>query len=172
MKEENGEFLAVRELLTLGNEYCYFVENQSKYNEEYRLTFLQRALPALYLKGALLPEIDDCDESFMQRYVTEENYEILYNEMRDILGSKDRYHTADTVTGDLTEHSLSENLTDLYQDMKDLFITYSKGFEAGRECASFYAKKWFADRWGYAVSKALPIIHELMSGMKPDNDLE
>ncbi|PLW94603.1 MAG: hypothetical protein C0592_02335 [Marinilabiliales bacterium] len=172
MNQESDDFLAVRELLTFGNEFCYFVENQSKYEENYRLTFLQRALPALYLKGALLPEVTECDESYMQRYVTEENYEILFNEMREIFGKKDQFHTADEITGDLIKHSLSENLCDLYQDMKDLFMTFSKGYEAGRACTAFYAREWFDKRWGNAIVKALPIIHELMSDSSAGPDLE
>lgn len=172
MNQENDEFHAVRELLTLGNEFCYFVENQLKYDDTYRLMFLQRALPALYLKGALLAEVPECDESFMQRYVTEENYEILFNELREKFGKNDQFYIADSVTGDLISHSLSEHLCDLYQDMKDLFITFSKGYEEGRRCASFYAHKWFAERWGNAIIKALPIIHELMSEKKIGSVLE
>ena len=166
------EYPAVTELLTLGNEYCYFVENQSKYDEVYRLAFLQRALSALYLKGSLLPELESCDVGFMQRYVTEENYEILFNEMRELFGKNDKYHSADSVTGDLIEHSLSENLTDLYQDMKDLFITFTKGFDAGRQCAAFYSKKWFSERWGNAIVKAMPLIHELMTGVEKSGEME
>lgn len=172
MNQTGDEFLAIRELLTLGNEFCYFVENQSKYEEEYRLTFLQRALPALYLKGSLLPDLAECDESFMQRYVTEENYEILFNEMRKVLGKNDLFHTADSLTGDLIEHSLSENLCDLYQDMKDLVLSFSKGFEAGKKCSAYYAKKWFAKRWGASIVRALPIIHELLSDLDTGRDLE
>lgn len=172
MNQVTDDYMAVRELLTLGNEYCYFAENQSKYEESYRLTFLQRALAALYLKGSLLPEILECDTAYMQRFVTEENYEILFNEMRAKFGKNDLFHTADSISGDLIEHSLSELLCDIYQDMKDLFITFSKGLEAEKQCVAYYAATWFQERWGKSIAMALPIIHELMSAENPDMDLE
>lgn len=172
MNQDSNEFAEITELLTLGNEYCYFIENQSTYDQEYRLSFLMKILSALYLKGAMLKETDECDEAYMQRYVTEENYETIFNEIRESFAKEDIFYTAVSETGDLVKHSVSEILSDIYQDMKDLYITYSTGLEAEKKCVAYYIKNWFSDRWGKAISVILPIIHELFHDLNKQDDLE
>ncbi len=172
MNQETDEHSAIRELLTLGNEYCHFIENQMKYSDEYRLQFIQKALPALYLKGSLLRQPAECDTEWMQRYVTEENYEILFNELREKFGKKDLFNTVDPISNDVITNSLSESLCDLYQDMKDLFITFSKGYEAGRVCAAYFAAEWFMSRWGIAIAKIMPVVHELVSESMSQTNME
>lgn len=172
MTIEENQFQALRELLTIGNEYCHFIENQAKYEPFYRLAFLQKGLTALYLKGALLPFAEECDESFMQRVVTEENYEILFNELRESFGKNDVFLTTDAASADAVQNSLSENLTDVYQDMKDLLFNFSRGFENSRQCSAYYAAKWFWKRWGAAALKVLPIIHELLADLNHEQEVE
>ena len=172
MNQDSNEFTVTTELLTLGNEYCYFIENQSKYDQEYRLSFLMKILSALYLKGSIMKEMDECDDAYMQRYVTEENYETIFNELRQNFAKKDVFYTADPEVGDLIKHSISEVLSDIYQDMKDLYIAYSKGLEAEKKCVAYYMKDWFSDRWGKAISVLLPIIHELFHDLNKQDNLE
>lgn len=162
MNNESEKYTALAELLTIGNEFCYFIENQSKYDRNYRLYFLQRILPAMYLKGTLLPEEEECDESFLQHCVTEENYEILYGELATQFVESDIFYTLESGTGDAVKYSVSELLADIYQDMKDLYFTFVKEQEAGKECVAYFAKKWFAERWGKSVSILLPVVHDFV----------
>ena len=79
------------EFVTVAVQYCAFLEQaESKGREEFVDTIL-KVLPLLYLKGALLPKYELFSEEEPEDFVTEENYEIIRNNIAFVLGDKDDY---------------------------------------------------------------------------------
>ena len=155
----------VIEMATVANEFCYFVENIEKKEKEIVLEFMQRILPLLHLKGSLLPEIEPEHPEANERFVTEEKWEREFNELRQTLGEDDEYWIIDPQYINDTEPlkaSLSENITDIYQDMKDFLLLMQKNTHAARENAISECKILHANHWGYRVGNIFTRIHHLI----------
>ncbi|MDG2082055.1 MAG: DUF5063 domain-containing protein [Bacteroidales bacterium] len=155
----------VIEMATVANEFCYFVENIEKKEKEIVLEFMQRILPLLHLKGSLLPNIEPEHPEANERFVTEEQWERVFNELRQVLGEDDEYWIIDPQYMNDTEPlkaSLSENITDIYQDMKDFLLLLQKNTHAARENAVSECKILHANHWGYRVGNIFTRIHHLI----------
>lgn len=159
----------VMEMLTVANEYCHFVEKAYNYETRDILEYMQKILPLLYLKGCLLPSIEVSVPEANEKFVTEENWEIIFNELRDKFKPKDDYWVIDHSDFKFSEPdkvSLADNLTDIYQDLKDFVLLYAKGTIAAKENAVRDCKFYFETHWGYSLVQAQKYIHDLLNGNK------
>jgi hypothetical protein len=155
----------VLEMLTVANEYCYFLENLEKKNKDQVLTFMQKILPLLYLKGSLIPSIEPEYPEASERFVTEENWEAVFNPLRDILGKDDEFWVIDPLYINETEpinSSISEHLADIYQDLKDFLLLYQRNNHAARENSISDCEKLFASHWGFRIGNILGRIHYII----------
>ncbi len=156
----------VTEMLTVANEYCHFLEKAHQYEMKDVLNYLQKIFPLLYLKGSLLPVIEVQLTEANERFVTAENYEIIFNELRNKFKPKDEFWALDHAVSKETnpeKHSLAEELTDVYQDLKDFILLYSKGTQAAQENAVHDCKLFFETHWGYRLVQAQKYIHHLIN---------
>ncbi|MEI6765430.1 MAG: DUF5063 domain-containing protein [Bacteroidota bacterium] len=155
----------VLEMLTVANEYCLFIEDADKFTKEYMLSYLQKVLPLLYLKSSLLPDIEVDDTMPGERFVTEEEWEIAFQRIKSKLGVDDRYIYLARRSATETETrkgSLSENFTDIYQDMKDFILLYQKNTLSAQENAVHDCKLLFESHWGARALNALAAIHQIL----------
>lgn len=156
---------SILEMLTVANEFCFFLENIEKKNVDEILNFLYRILPLLYLKGTLLPEIQVENPEANERFVTSEQWENTFYSLRELLGNKDEYWVIDPQyinENEPLKASLSENMTDIYQDMKDFVTLYQKNSFAARENAVKECGILFKNHWGYRITNSLTKIHYLL----------
>lgn len=156
---------SVIEMLTVANEYCMFIEEAEKFSKEYIISYLQKVLPLLYLKCALLPEVDVDDSEPGERFVTEEQWEVTFQRLKSKLGTDDRYsYLAQHSNGESEKRkgSLSENFTDIYQDMKDFVLLYQKNTLTAQLNAVHDCRELFESHWGLRSTNALSAIHQLL----------
>ena len=89
-------------------------------------------MPLLYLKGTLLPKVESDLEESVERFVSEEDW--LFMREKNQIGYWDstmniqrsfeeRMYESD----DPDVASVSENLTDIYNTLKDFLINYRNG---------------------------------------------
>jgi len=156
---------AVIEMATVANEFCYFFETVEKKKTDIILNFTQRILPLLYLKGSLLPDVNPQNPDANERFVTEEQWEVIFITLREIFGKDDEYWIIDPQNINETEPlkaSLAENIADIYQDMKDFILLLQKNTHAARENAINECKSLLANHWGYRVGNVFTRIHYLL----------
>lgn len=152
----------VLEMLTLANEYCLFVEKADNYPKEDILEFMRKLLPMLYIKASLLPEIIPDNEEANERYVTQEVWENIFYSLREKFQADDEYFHIDNNNiseTDPVKGSLADNLSDIYQDLKDFVVLYQKNILDAKENAVFSCKHLFERHWGYRIVSALKYIH-------------
>ena len=156
------------EFVTVANEYCNLIENVRKFSVKENLHKLQRMLPLLYLKAALLPKTDKILEDELEKYVSEFDYSIILQRWQETMGEEDSYYEVfdpDTqFSGEKVTASISENLTDIYQDLKDFIIAYSIGNEEIMNDALYDCESHFEYFWGQRVVNVLRAIHMIMTG--------
>lgn len=152
----------VIEMITVANEYCLFMESVDKYTKKEIISYLQKLLPLLYIKGCTLPIVEVEYPEANQRFVTEENWLTVFNDVRNKLGKYDEQWIVNHYEHDedgRIKISLSEFLADIYQDMKDFILLYQKNTKAARENAVFELKELFASHWGFRIIEVHKFMH-------------
>jgi hypothetical protein len=155
----------VIEFVTVAREYCIFVEQADQPGIREFVDIAHKLLPLLYLKGSLLPELDSKYEDFNERFVSESDYEQVRNKIISKLRQFDSYQEVfDPVRQESEEPvgaSISEDLSDIYQELKDFLLLYKIGttevmYEAVWECYQS-----FKNYWGQRLTNALRALHFL-----------
>ena len=157
----------ILDMVTVANEFCFYLENVENKSKSGILEFVNRILPLLYLKGSLLPDIEVKNPDANERFVTEEQWENVFMLLREKFGKQDEFWIIDPQHIDETEPlkaSLSENIADIYQDLKDLIMLYQKNTFDARQNAIADIKDLFGTHWGYSVGNVFNQIHHLLHG--------
>ncbi|MCK4664974.1 MAG: DUF5063 domain-containing protein [Bacteroidales bacterium] len=152
------------EFVTIAIEFCYFVENIRDYDKTEFIDKSIKLLPLLYLKAALLPEVEIHSHDLVEKFVTEEEWETISNDVSFLMGENNIYNEIYEPLekeNDIVNSSISENFADIYQDVKDFICLYNIGTEdiiidAIRECNST-----FKQYWGQRLVNLLRILHTL-----------
>lgn len=153
----------VLELLTVANEFCLFLEKIENYPQEDVLDYLRKILPMLYIKGSLLPDVQP-DEPQPERYVTEQQWETIFNDIREKLGSLDEFHFIDhnePADPEPWKGSVADHLADIYQDLKDFILLFQKNTFTAQQNAVSDCRILFQTHWGERLTRAHTVIHQL-----------
>ncbi|MCQ2286423.1 MAG: DUF5063 domain-containing protein [Bacteroidales bacterium] len=161
--EEIVKSKTVIEVIAVATEYCLFIESIERYDSQERLPFLQKILTALYLKGLLFPSVEVSDDAYNERFVTEEEYELIRLKLSNCFSDIDFFSVVDFIDNqsDTKIISFSELLADIYLDLKDFLLLYRSGSLAAQENAVAACKDYFDDNWGYKLTILLPYMHYL-----------
>ncbi|MBO4646363.1 MAG: DUF5063 domain-containing protein [Bacteroidales bacterium] len=164
-KEDIIKSKTVIEVIAVASEYCMFIDKMDRYEMDEALSFLQKILPALYLKGSLFPNIEVEDDSANERYVTEEEYETMRCRLSVYFGDADMFSAVDLSEGEIDSApiALSELLSDIYTDLKDFLMLYARESVAAKENAIAACHYYFHFGWGMRLLTALPYIHKLVA---------
>lgn len=177
VKESNSPVYEheIIEFVTVAVQYCAYLEQaEGKSRNEFVDTIL-KVLPLLYLKGALLPQYEQLSDDSFYDYVTEENYDIIRNNIAFILGEKDDY--LDVFMEDMKYSdtpiltTISENLADIYQDLKNFASAFKDGNEDSMMNALVVCKENFKNYWGQKLTNVMRALHEVYYSTEED-DLE
>jgi hypothetical protein len=166
----------VIEFVTVANEYCKFMENTGKYTAPEFLGRIQKLLPLLYLKAALLPEITEEPEDMLEKFVSEMEYNQVQQQVIRLLGGKDDYQEVykpgmQFSEGALTA-SISEDLADIYQDLKDFILLFRVGNEEVMESGLWECRNNFTQFWGQKLVNCLRAVHNLIYSEADWDDLD
>ena len=156
----------VIEFVTVANEFCRIIESAGKIQVKDNLQKLQKILPLLYLKATLLPETEVVLDEELEKYVSEFDYNLYSQKWLQALGENDSFYEVfdpsiqfgqETVTA-----SISENLTDIYQPVKNFIISYSMGNDEVMNDALYECRFSFEEYWGQNLVNVLRAIHKLV----------
>ncbi|MDZ7738988.1 MAG: DUF5063 domain-containing protein [Bacteroidales bacterium] len=152
----------VIEFTAVANEYCRFLEEASQADGNKFLWVLQKLLPLLYLKSLYLPDIETKVEEESEKYVREEDWQVLNDMLTAKLGAANDYLDVDTdkdSTEELVYGKLSENLADIYQDIKDFLMVYRIGTIELMNDALWECKESFSLYWGQTLINTIRAVH-------------
>jgi len=176
MQEESFDHIVysknVIEFATVANEYCLFLEKMNSYSKKEFLVRIQKILPLLYLKTSLIPEVEEENTETPEKFLTEVDYNFLLNKLNEKIGILDSYlevfDPGMQFSETPIEASISENLCDIYQDLKDFIFSFRMGTIEIMTDALWECKKNFEEFWGQKLVNCLRAIHLLLYS---DNDL-
>ncbi len=156
----------VIEFVTVAGEYCSFMEKAGKMESRNFLDTVRKLLPLLYLKTSMLPDFTEEMEESPEKFVSEIEYNLLRQQILKVLGSHDDYQEVFTPGMQYSESaltaSISEDLADIYQDLKDFVALYRIGNEDGIEAGLWECQNNFREFWGQKLVNCLRAIHQLI----------
>lgn len=156
----------VIEMITVANEFCSFLERSDNMESSDFLSRLQKLLPLLYLKASLLPEFEIEADDELEKFVTEMDYNLIQQKVLHHTGAGDDYQEVFISGMQFSETaltaSIAENVADIYQDMKDLVLSFRMLNEEVMEQALSESQYNFAHFWGQKLVNCLRAIHNLI----------
>lgn len=174
------------EFVTVAAQLCLLLEHLTEHEKDEAVDQLLCLLPLLYLKTRLLerklnpaadksldtdtpadtePKEDWEDYDEAQRFVMEEDYNYIAEGMKQLLGSDDAYlevfvddmrYSDEPVTA-----YISENIADIYQEVKDMAAAFQTGQEAVMKAGVAACVAAFRDHWGQKLLNAMRALHTL-----------
>ena len=164
----------VVEFVTVAAEFCKFLEQAEGMK---RATFVDtslKILPLLYLKASMMPKCEMMGEDMPENFVTEETYEIVRMNLAGILAEKDDYldvFVSDMKYSDqpITKY-ISEDLADIYQDIKDFIFVFQLGLNETINDALAICQENFALYWGQKLVNTLRALHDVKYAQADSED--
>ncbi len=155
----------VIEFVTVANEFCLLLESCGKISEEEFVAMAQKILPLLYLKGSVLPQNEiELDED-IEKFVTESDWSFIHSAVKEKVGANDEYlevFEEDMQYSDTpVVATISENMADIYQDIKDFITSYKVGTIEIMNDALWELNNNFGEYWGQKIVNVLRQIHQL-----------
>lgn len=166
----------VVEFVAVASEFCRVVESSAQYYAPALVDLTRKLLPLLYFKASLLPEVNPVADDPLEKNVTELDYMVLLQKWTEILGEHDTFYEvfdpdiqfgSETVTA-----SVSENILDIYQDLKDFVMAYSLGNEEVMNDSLAECRSHFVEFWGQRLVNVLRALHQLtFSGFTHEGEM-
>lgn len=156
----------VIEFVTVANEYCNLLENAGSITARIFLDKVQKILPLLYLKTAVLPDVESFEEMGLEKFVSEVDYNFLQQRIMNLLGEHDDFQEVFDPGMQFSDapltSSISECLADIYQDLKDFLLSYRTGDDLVMQEALWTCMDNFKNFWGQRLVNSLRAIHMLV----------
>lgn len=155
----------VADFVAVAGEYCTFAENTIRFSKVDFLDKARRLLPMVYLKMSLLPKFESIFDDENEKFVTEEGWNYIHQSVKKKLGFHDEYREVfDPLTHEQVEQStasVSDNLADIYQDLKNFIMLFNIGTEEMMNDALWECQLNFEEFWGQKLLNALNAIHRV-----------
>lgn len=166
----------VVEFVTVAKEYCNFIESSAQFSRQEFVTIAARIVPLVYLKATTLPEVEFELEEAVEKTVDEMTYVQIREELNFKLGRFSDY--LEVFTEDM-KHSdtpviafISEDLTDVYQDLMDFISAYRLGVVEIMNDALAEVIQGFRSYWGQRLVNTLRALHSILYGEDPLDEEE
>ena len=158
----------VIDMLTVSAEYCLLLEklNEQGTTRDQLLQQITKVLPLLYVKAALLPEMEPQPLiGELPEAVTEDDYEDIRKSVWQLFKEDDEYLEVFTPDMQYSEgavtHTISEDLADIYQDLKNFVAIYADRNEDAMADAITRVADNFKTYWGQRLVNVMRPLHEL-----------
>jgi len=120
----------------------------------------------MYIKASLLPQLDPYFEDGNEKFVTESDWTTVQETLREKFGTANDYLEVfdDKIneTDGPVISTISENMADIYQDIKNFLLLYQTGTEEVMSDAIWECRMNFENYWGQKLVNAMRAIHKFL----------
>ena len=143
------------EFVTVALEYCAYLEQCREKRFMEFVPVMQKVLSLLYLKAAIVEKPVMLGTADVPNSVTEADYQKIQDNVAAVMGEHDDYFDGDEAT------SVSENLADIYQELKDFIMIYKNGNQAVSNDSLFSCIDAFENSWAIRLLNCVKALHNL-----------
>lgn len=153
------------EFVTVAAEFCAYLERAETLRQREFVDTILKILPLLYIKASMLPECEVMSDDEPENFVTEDDYEVLRYSLSALLAGKDDYlevFMQDMAYSDTPiARCISEDLADIYQDVKNFVSVFQLGFDATMHDSLAICRENFALYWGQTLVNTMRALHSV-----------
>jgi len=150
------------EFLTVAVEFCAFLNKCEKFSRPGFIDKSIKIITLLYLKASILDSIVDENNGYVEKMVTEDDYNKIHALVSEKIGDMEAYFDiTDSVgyeLGETVNVSITECFADIYQDVMNFVLLYRDFEDDDRFIAVADCIANFKTFWGI---RALRLISEL-----------
>ena len=161
------------EFVTVAAEYCSFIERSRGADKKSFVDTALKILPLLYLKASLIPECELIGEGDLEVFVTEDDYEYMRLAVAHVMGAQDDYlevfHPDMAYSDTPIKKTISEDLADIYQDLKDFIGVFQLGMNVTMNDSLCVCKDHFAEFWGQRLVNTMRALHDVKYNTSDDD---
>ena len=165
----------VIDFVKLAADYCLNLEHCREAMPRELVKGMLSSLPYLYIKASDLLDTAIIESSFStDPQVTEDDYTFVRNGIYDVLGRYDEY--LDVFVEDMKYsdkpilRSVSEELADIYQDLRNFLAVYRDGIEEMMAAALWEVLDNFKEYWGQKCVNVMRALHDILYQQMNDAD--
>lgn len=155
----------VVEFVTVAAEFCAYLEQSEGRPREEFVSTLLKLLPFLYLKATLLPKVETDDDCYPEELVSEADYEWIRATVASIMEADDEFLELSGIgmmqTDETRLQTISENMADVYQAVRNFVGTYKNGVESIMREALWTVVDSFELYWGERIVDTLRVLHRV-----------
>lgn len=155
----------VIDFITVSVEYCALLEQLQGKTARVLLDKVSKMLPLIYVKAQLLPQVEG-EGLPLPEIVQEADYDFVRQGVWNLLRDKDEYLDVFTPDMQFSEApmtcSISEDLADIYQDLKNFVAIYADRNEMLMPDAIETVSDNFRNYWGQKLVNSMRPIHDLL----------
>lgn len=149
--------------LTSAVELCILLEHIGEHTKHEMVDILLQKLPVLYANTVSLQQPEQVLDGMSEQHVTEDEYNYIAGQLENLFGADNAYlevFVEDMRYSDepITEF-LSENLADIYQELKDMALNYQTQLEDIMNDSISVCLLNFKLHWGQKLLNALKALH-------------
>jgi hypothetical protein len=130
----------------------------------------------MYLKASLLPALEPFFEDRNEKFVMESDWNRIHDSFRQQFGTADDYPEVFNEKSEETDapvlSSISEDLSDIYQDLKNFLLLYQTGTREVMNDAVWECRMNFENYWGQKLVNSLRAIHRFIYSGEETGNIE
>ena len=164
------------EFVTVAAEFCAYIERSNEHDRKDFVDTLLKLLPLLYIKAQMLPDEEKISDEEQQDFVSEDSYVIVRMTIFDLLADKDSY--LDVFVSDMkysdtpVTKSISEDIADIYQDIKNFVSLFQIGINETMHDAIIECNEHFRQYWGQTLVNTMRALHDIRYNTTLDDEEE
>jgi len=153
------------ELVTVATEYCVRVERAADVKQHDFVSIMLKILPLLYMKAMVLTDWLKEEDSEVEEFVTEDDYNFVLNGVATVMSSHDDY--LDVFVEDMKysdtpiRKTISEDMADIYQDIRNFVGVYKQGYDEAMALALSHLMNQFPKYWGQRIPSVMRALHDV-----------
>ncbi len=165
----------VLEFVRSANDFCQWIEEAGQKRAVDFIRSSLQVLSSVYYNLVMIEPLEPVMESSNEKFVTEQDWSEIYQRVMNLLGVHNEYlriaDNGEFDRSDLVTHKISEDMADIYQDLKDFTKQYRQGIEELMNDAVWEVMDNFENYWGVKLLNALQALNRLyVTKVDPEED--
>ena len=166
----------VLEFVSLAKEYCNLLETGAELNQIEFIRFTLYSLPAIYSSMMRIPQMESVFEEGSEKFVSEQDLSEVYRKIAGCMESNNEFLDIPSENefdrSELITRKVSEDMADIYQDLRDFLEVYRNAPEDVMNDALWDCQNNFLSFWGSKTLRVSSALHKILIGeVKADENI-
>jgi len=158
----------VLEFVRLSKEYCTLLESELNIAQGDLIRYSVYSLPAIYSAMVRIPGIESIFDEGSEKYVSEQDWSGVYQKIASCMEGNNDFLDIPAENefdrSELITRKVSEDMADIYQDLRDFLEVYRNAPEDVMNDALWECQNNFLSFWGAKALRVAAALHKIHSG--------